>query len=88
MPMIRKHPQICKNSHRCEYGFSSPSPEKELSRINCIKDGLSSKPGVRIGSIDSSGFRLMLVGLAYYQIGVEFMLNKKEKKRRSKRLNV
>ena len=31
MPVISKHAQVCPNSHRCEYGFSSPSPEKDLS---------------------------------------------------------
>jgi hypothetical protein len=65
MTAIYKHAQICSNSCRCEYGFSSPSPKKDLSQINFIKHGLSSKPGVRIGSEDSGGFRLVLVDLAY-----------------------
>jgi hypothetical protein len=42
-----------------------PSPEKDLSQINFIKHGLSSKPGVMIGSEDFGGSRLALVGLAY-----------------------
>ena len=29
MPVICKHAQVCSNSHRCEYGFSLPSPEKD-----------------------------------------------------------
>jgi hypothetical protein len=37
MPMIRKHIQVCSNSHRFEYGFLSPSPKKDLSRISFIK---------------------------------------------------
>jgi hypothetical protein len=37
MPMICKHAQICSYSRRCEYGFSSPSPEKDHSWINFIK---------------------------------------------------
>ena len=31
MPAIRRHARVCSNSDRCEYGFSSPSPEKDLS---------------------------------------------------------
>ena len=31
MPTICKHAQIYLNSCRCEYGFSLPSPEKDLS---------------------------------------------------------
>jgi hypothetical protein len=65
MPAICKHAQVCSNSHRCEYGFSLPSPEKDLSRINFMKHGLSSKPGVMIGSEDFGGSRLALVGLTY-----------------------
>jgi hypothetical protein len=65
MPAIRKHAQVCSNSHRCEYGFSLPYAENDLSRINFIKHGLSSEPGVMIGSKDSGGLRLALVGLAY-----------------------
>jgi hypothetical protein len=65
MPVIHKHAQIYSNSCRCEYGFSLPSPEKDLSRINFIKHGLTSKPGVMIGSKDSGGFRLALMGSAY-----------------------
>jgi hypothetical protein len=42
-----------------------PSPEKDLSQINFIKHGLSSKLGVMIGSEDFGGSRLALVGLAY-----------------------
>jgi hypothetical protein len=39
MPVICKHAQVYPNSHRCEYGFSSPSPKKDYSRINFIKLG-------------------------------------------------
>ena len=42
MPAICKHAQVCANSHRCEYGFSSPFPEKGCSQINFIKHGHSS----------------------------------------------
>ena len=59
MPAIRKHAQICSNSHRCEYGFSSLSLEKDLSWINFIKLRHSSKPGGMIGSEDYSGFRYL-----------------------------
>ena len=31
MPVIGKHAQVCSNYRRCEYGFSSPSPEKDCS---------------------------------------------------------
>jgi hypothetical protein len=31
MPTICKHAQICSNSRRCEYEFSSPTPEKDCS---------------------------------------------------------
>jgi hypothetical protein len=58
--------QVYLNSCRCEYGFSLPSPEKDLSWINFIKHRLSSKLGVRIGFEDFGGFRLPLVGLAYW----------------------
>jgi hypothetical protein len=42
MPVIRKHAQVYSNSCRCEYGFASPSPEKDYSRIMFIKHGRSS----------------------------------------------
>jgi len=42
MPAICNHAQVCSNSHRCEYRFSSPFPEKDCSRINFIKHGCSS----------------------------------------------
>jgi hypothetical protein len=57
--------QVCSNSHRCEYGFSLPSPKKDLSRINFIEYRVTSKPGVMIGSEDFGGSRLALMGLAY-----------------------
>ena len=38
IPAIRKHAQVCSNSHGCEYGFSSPSPEKDLSQISILID--------------------------------------------------
>jgi hypothetical protein len=31
MPAIRKQAQICSNSYRCEYEFSSPSSKQDLS---------------------------------------------------------
>ena len=42
MPAICKDAQVCSNSCRCEYGFSSPSPEKDCSLIILIKHGHSS----------------------------------------------
>ena len=42
MPAIGKHAQVYSNSHRCEYGFSLPSPEKDLSQISFIKHRRSS----------------------------------------------
>jgi hypothetical protein len=65
MPAIHKHAQVCSNSRKCEYGFSLPSPENDLSRINFIKHGLNSKPGVMIDSEDFGGSRLALMGLSY-----------------------
>ena len=32
MLVICKHAHVYANSHRCEYGFSLPSPEKDCSR--------------------------------------------------------
>jgi hypothetical protein len=37
MPAIRKHAQVYSNSCRCEYGFASPSSEKDCSRIMFVK---------------------------------------------------
>ena len=42
MPTICKHAQVCSNSHRWVYGFSSPSPENDCSWSKFIKDGRNS----------------------------------------------
>ena len=42
MPVIHKHAHVYSNSCRCDYGFSSPSPKKDLSRISFIKYKCSS----------------------------------------------
>jgi hypothetical protein len=86
MPAIRKHAQVCSNSCRCEYGFSLPSPEKGKSQIIFIRHECNSQPGVRIGSIDFGGLRLALVGAPYRWIGVEFIMEKKKKEWRSKKI--
>jgi hypothetical protein len=42
IPAICKHAQVCSNSCRREYGFSSPFPKKDCSQIIFIKHGHSS----------------------------------------------
>ena len=42
IPTICKHAQVCSNSHRWVYGFSSPSPENDCSWTKFIKDGRNS----------------------------------------------
>jgi hypothetical protein len=42
MPAIRKHVQVCSNSFRWGYGFSSSSPKKDWSRTMLIKHGRNS----------------------------------------------
>ena len=68
MPAICKNTQVCSNSHRWKYGFSSPSPKKDCSRIIFIKHRRSSEPSVRIGFEDFGGSRRALIGLAYWYI--------------------
>ena len=70
MPVICKHAQVCSNSRRLVYGFSSPSPKNDYSWTKFIKDGRNSWPDVRIGFKDYSGSSCAPVGAANWLIGM------------------